>query len=237
MPSDLRDGRKPGWSGRVRVPASHSARRAGGEANGTSDISGPTCDVSSPSAILQSCLENRLRANLDASGSPEYVLTWKHWDIPSGPPICALRASVPRTSGSDSTGWPSPKARDRGRQGRRTPNPGGGNSNLDEQTFDLLLTGWASPAGRDWKSDRGEKTDEQQYGSRGRPLARQALGVEQGASSAPTEGGDGSLMLNPAFVRWLMGFPPGWDDCAVTAMRSCRSLQRSSSGRSSKRRR
>jgi hypothetical protein len=37
-------------------------------------------------------LESRLRARLGAAGSPEYVLTWKHWDMLSGPPICALRA-------------------------------------------------------------------------------------------------------------------------------------------------
>ncbi len=36
-----------------------------------------------------------------ASGSPLYELTWKSWDMPSGAPICALRASARRTSVSE----------------------------------------------------------------------------------------------------------------------------------------
>src|SRR5690606_25554218 len=58
----------------------------------TRDTYGRIGDGSSISADLQSFLESRLRARMAAYGSPEYVLTWKHWDMPSGPPICALRA-------------------------------------------------------------------------------------------------------------------------------------------------
>jgi len=60
-----------------------------------------------------------LRALTDGRGSPLFALTWKAWAMPSGPPICALRASGLHTSGNGSTSWPSPRAAD-GWKGSRT---------------------------------------------------------------------------------------------------------------------
>ena len=60
------------------------------------------------SAVLQLSLENRLQANLDANGSLESDLTWKRWDMPSGPQICALRASTRHTADNGYIGWPTP---------------------------------------------------------------------------------------------------------------------------------
>ena len=51
------------------------------------DTCGPLFIVSSPSADLQSSLENRLVDRLDVNGSLEYVLTWRQQDLPAGLPI------------------------------------------------------------------------------------------------------------------------------------------------------
>jgi hypothetical protein len=44
---------------------------------------------------------------------------------------------------------------------------------------------------------------------------------KHGASSSPS-----GRILNPQFVEWLMGWPPGWTDCASAATASFRSWQR-----------
>jgi len=103
--------------GPAPAPASPSPAPANGKASRMIAICGPTGGVSLASASLQSCLESRLRASLDAAGSLEYVLTWKHWDMELGLPICALRASelrikdngyigllLPTCTADDSTG-------------------------------------------------------------------------------------------------------------------------------------
>lgn len=63
-------------------------------------------------------MESRLQAALAGRGSPLYALTWKPWAMESGPPICALRASAPRTSdsgcGGERSGWPTPIVNDAG---------------------------------------------------------------------------------------------------------------------------
>ena len=94
------------------APASLSAPPASNAAPTTSDISGPSSTASSRSAALQSSLENRLRARLAETGSTLFALTWKHWDMPSQPPILARRAAARRTSDSGFGGWPTPTKQD-----------------------------------------------------------------------------------------------------------------------------
>ena len=93
-------------SGPDHVPVSRFRSLDSEKAMPTNATSGPLFSASSPSASLQSYLENRLRARMDVNGSPEFVLTWKHWDMPAGPPICALRARARRCQDNGCIGWP-----------------------------------------------------------------------------------------------------------------------------------
>lgn len=111
-PSGSPGGRKTSPSGLEAARANLSLPPEKAPENRTPDTYGQSSGGSSPSAVLQSSLESKLRARLEGRGSPEYALTWKHWDIKSGPRICALRASAPRISGRGSSGWPTTRAAD-----------------------------------------------------------------------------------------------------------------------------
>jgi len=108
LPCAKPDGAIAAPSGPAAARVSRFRAQDADKAMPTNDTSGPLFSASSPSASLQRSLENRLRARMGVNGSQEYALIWKHWDMPAGLPICALRASARRTSGSGFTGWPTP---------------------------------------------------------------------------------------------------------------------------------
>lgn len=98
--------------GPVPVLANLSARQARDLDLLMSGTCGRPGTTSSGSAALQKSLASRLRMVADSLGSTLYKLTWKKRATPSGLSICALRASVLRTSGSDCGSWPTPTTRD-----------------------------------------------------------------------------------------------------------------------------
>lgn len=145
--SDWRCGLTLDLFGQDRAPASPSAPPESAKEPQTSATCGLSSIALSPSARLQSSLESRLRARMAAHGSPEYELTWKHWDMASGPPICALRASGRRTLGSGFGGWPTPIVNDTlGSTHCYGPKkPDGSRERYLKLPGAALLAGWPTP--------------------------------------------------------------------------------------------
>jgi hypothetical protein len=124
-----------------------------------------------------------------------YAMTWKAWPMPSGRSLSRLRASVPRTSGTAPTGWPTPQARDGDPNGRTaTPQTAlkrfaQGKRNLDDAA--QLAAGWATPSARDWHSASGspEFLAERAEQTRGKPLSEQAFTLMGWSTPRAADGG------------------------------------------------
>lgn len=161
--------------GQHRVRVSLSARQAKEKGLLTSGIFGLPSSTSSSSIALQASLESKLRARTQALGSTLYTMTWKPWITPSGRSRFRLRASVLRTSVTDSTGWPTPTVMDSESAG------GAGCIERGKRGHSLNsaanLAAWATPAARDWVS--ASATPEFLAGRllqpRGKPLSEQAF--------------------------------------------------------------
>lgn len=222
-PFDSPIGPAIGKFGRGVVRASLSQSREKEKAREMSDTSGLRSIGSSRTASLQSSLESRLRARLEGRGSLEYVLTWRHWDMESGPQICALRAWAPRTSDKGFGGWPTTKAQEPG---------------STSEGYGACLNGvarmasYATPTVGDSKSS-GSRNTQGSKANAGYSLTDQArgdLGSGRNSTSSPSET-ERPAALNPDLSRWLMGYRAGWGSCGATAMLSSRKSRRTSSKR------
>lgn len=216
-PCDSPDGPTTGPCGPDPALANLSARQAKERGLMTNGTFGPPSGGLSISAALQRSLESRLRASLGVNGSPEYVLTWKQWGMPSGPPICALRASARRTSDSGRGGWPTPVANDDNKSVRAhlamNARMGGGRTAMLPGV--AQAAGWATPTARDWRSESAtaEHDAKRDAHPRGKPLSYQATGTRTSGFPAQTEKRGA---LNPELSRWLMGYSDAWLMCATS---------------------
>ena len=150
----------------------------------TSGTSGRRGTTSSKSAALQSFLESRLRAKTQTLGSTLYTMTWKPWRTPSGRCRSRLRASVRRTSATDSTGWPTPQARDhKGANLAGVHDRGGKGAPLNEVA---RLAGWPTCTVMD--ANRGAR-DARPWDT-GRPL-NQIAALARWPTAAASDGAGG----------------------------------------------
>lgn len=194
--------------GQAVVPANLTARQAKDLALLTSGTCGPLCSTSSASmlsgsasksVLFQQSLESKLRAKTQILGSTLYKLTWKPWVTPSGRSRSRLRASARRIFETGTTGRPTPTTADGsgGGQAKRAMGEHRHGSNLNDFA---MLTGWATPAARDWTSASAsaEFLAERLEQSRGKPLSEQAF----------TLAGWGTPRANDAEKRGKLGEDP-----------------------------
>jgi hypothetical protein len=215
--------------------ASRLARLAGRQGWKILGIYGQSGIGSSKSAALQSSLASRLVAQLDSRGSTLFRLTWKLRGTPLGRLICALRASVPRTSGSGSilSHWPTTTKEDAHSSARHgymiQGNPG--TTLLDA----ARLAGWATPVATELGNTVENYVAMKKNMTSGprtaitHPSLQAQLVVHGNVRTGYCAETGGGARLNPAHSRWLMGLPRAWDDCAPTATRLSRSSRRRSS--------
>src|SRR6478736_614123 len=109
-PSNSLDGPTTSPSTPEAVPVNRFRAPVTDLGNSTNGISGRNSIVSCGSLTLQRSLVSKLRAKTDWNGSTEYRLIWKNSALMSARVICQLQASVVTTSGSESSGLPTPTA-------------------------------------------------------------------------------------------------------------------------------
>ncbi len=243
-PFNLQEYQQTSLSGLGLPPASRSPQRDNGEDTTTSDTLPRHGSISSVSAALQSSLESKLRERLPIVSTPGWMIYRMHWKnkvTPRGRQYCQLVASVRPISGKDFfselCGWPTPTRGDAANaknNGAKRHNPDSKHHAGTTLVDAGQMAGWPTPRTETGGSDHSQIRPSGHSGTTNPSGAAQLAGwattlanparlkpdgtLLTGSSAAMPSGGQ----LNPAHSRWLMGYPPEWDDCGVMVMQSSR---------------
>ncbi len=238
---DLLGGPTTASSGAAAPRASRSPSRVREKPRMTIGTCGPTSFASSVPDGPLSSWENRLRRRLARTGSTECLLTWKQRTTPAGRSLSQLVPSTRRTDGTGSGLWPTPTTcMHKGTSPAALTRKNGAsraNDRLDHcalaqalrPTPTSLAALWPTPSVAVIDAKRrppimsGRKPTDPQIGLADVATHVAPPGPARDGSSDTTEKPGA---LNPAFVFWLMGFPPEWVSCAPEAMPSSRKSRR-----------
>lgn len=234
-PCDLPDGQMTGKCGPEAAPAPVSAQPAKAKGLEMLVTSGRIGFGSSASVALQSCLVSKLKQRLDMAGSTLFKLTWSQPLTPLGRRYLRQRALGHRTSGQGCTSLPTPVVNDElGSQYAYGPkNPDGTRAKFLKLPGAAQLASLPTPNAVEVGLSpedklRGNTEADNHYYPHDLSNAVQLVDSGQTATGGTAETASGG-QLNPEYSRWLMGLPPVFCDCAVTATASSRRSRPNSS--------